>query len=146
MTIRITKKTLSRVEYEYSGEKYGFSRAPLVLLSLAVGVIGGVYGIGGGAIVAPFCIGSLGLPVYTVAGATLMSTFLVSIAGVTFYTVIPSELNTIPDWPLGALFGVGGIVGMYLGARAQKYVPQNIIKAMIGVAILGVALKYILSI
>ena len=146
LTIRITKKTLSRVEYEYSGEKYGFSRAPLVLLSLAVGVIGGVYGIGGGAIVAPFCIGILGLPVYTVAGATLMSTFLVSIAGVTFYTVIPSELNTIPDWPLGALFGVGGIVGMYLGARAQKYVPQNIIKAMIGVAILGVALKYILSI
>jgi uncharacterized membrane protein YfcA len=35
---------------------------------------------------------------------------------------------------------------MYLGARAQKHVPQNIIKVMVGVAILGVALKYILRI
>jgi uncharacterized membrane protein YfcA len=146
LIMKITKKTLSRVEYEYSGEKYGFSRGPLMLLSLVVGVVGGVYGIGGGAIVAPFCIGVLGLPVHTVAGATLMSTFLASIAGVTFYSVIPAELNTVPDWPLGALFGVGGIVGMYLGARAQKHVPQNIIKVMVGVAILGVALKYILRI
>jgi uncharacterized membrane protein YfcA len=146
LTMKITKNILRRVEYEYRGEKYGFGRAPLMLLSLAVGVVGGVYGIGGGAIVAPFCIGVLGLPVHTVAGATLMSTFLASIAGVTFYSFIPAELNTIPDWPLGALFGLGGIVGMYLGARAQKHVPQNIIKVMVGVAILGVALKYMLRI
>lgn len=146
LSMRITKKSLSRIEYDFSGGKYGFNRWPLALLSLAVGVIGGVYGIGGGAIVAPFCIGVLGLPVHTVAGATLMSTFLASIAGVTFYSFIPTELNTIPDWPLGALFGVGGIVGMYLGARAQKHVPQNIIKVMVGVAILGVALKYIFRI
>jgi uncharacterized membrane protein YfcA len=78
LIMKITKKTLGRVEYEYSGEKYCFSRGPLMLLSLVVGVVGGVYGIGGGAIVAPFCIGVLGLPVHTVAGATLMSTFLAS--------------------------------------------------------------------
>jgi uncharacterized membrane protein YfcA len=83
--------------------------------------------------------------IFPVARTTLMSTFLDSIAGVTFYTVIPFELNAVPDWPLGALFGVGGIVGMCLGARAQKYVPQNIIKVMIGVAILGVTIKYILK-
>ena len=145
LRMKVTQSTLKRVEYEFRGQTHGFNRGPLVLLSLLVGVVGGVYGIGGGAIIAPFCIGVLGLPVHTVAGATLMSTFLASIAGVTFYSTMPSGLNTAPDWPLGALFGAGGLVGMYLGARAQKYVPQIIIKVMVGVAIFGVALKYMLK-
>ena len=49
-----------------------------------VGIIGGVYGIGGSAIIAPFFISFFWLPVYTVAGAALMGTFVTSIAGVIF--------------------------------------------------------------
>jgi uncharacterized membrane protein YfcA len=87
------------------------------------------------------------LPVYTVAGAALMGTFLTSIAGVTFYSVIPAKegLATSPDWLLGALFGAGGFLGMYLGARFQKFVPQKFIKIMLGLVILFLAIKYILQ-
>jgi len=45
-----------------------------------VGIVGGVYGIGGGSIIAPFFVSFCGLPVYTVAGAALMGTFVTSIA------------------------------------------------------------------
>jgi uncharacterized protein len=41
-----------------------------------VGVIGGIYSIGGGSIIAPFLVTVFGLPVYTVAGATLIGTFV----------------------------------------------------------------------
>jgi len=40
------------------------------------GIIGGIYEIGGGAIVAPFFVAIIGLPVYTVAGAALMGSFI----------------------------------------------------------------------
>jgi uncharacterized membrane protein YfcA len=133
------------VEFAFMGETYRFGTLPIFTLSFVVGVIGGVYGIGGGAIIAPFCVAVLGLPVHAVAGAALMGTLVTSVAGVAFYSAIPSTLDTSPDWALGALFGVGGFVGMYLGARAQKHVPQKAIKVMLGLAVISISLRYILG-
>ena len=52
------------------------------------GIVGGTYGIGGGAIIAPFFVSWFRLPVHTISGATLMGTFLTSVAGVIFYMII----------------------------------------------------------
>jgi uncharacterized membrane protein YfcA len=98
----------------------------MFMLAFIVGVIGGTYGIGGGAIIAPFCVAVFHLPVYTVAGAALMGTFITSVAGIVFYSVIPSRngLATAPDWLLGFLFGIGGFAGMYLG-RVFKSISRR---------------------
>lgn len=143
--IKTISVNLSKVEYEFWGERFSFSTIGMFILAFVVGIIGGTYGIGGGAIIAPFCVAIFHLPVYTVAGASLMGTFLTSIAGVTFYSIMPAKngLATSPDWLLGFLFGVGGFVGMYLGARFQKFVPQKFIKLMLGIIIVSLALKYI---
>jgi uncharacterized membrane protein YfcA len=133
------------IEYEFWGERFRFSVPAMFLLSFVVGVIGGTYGIGGGAIIAPFCVAVFHLPVYTVAGAALLGTFLTSIVGVFFYSVLPASggLSTSPDWALGFLFGVGGFAGMYVGARLQKYMPQKFIKLMLGAMLVALALRYI---
>jgi uncharacterized membrane protein YfcA len=120
----------------------------IFLLCFIVGIVGGVYGIGGGAIVAPFLVTYFGLPVYTVAGAALMGTFVTSVAGVAFYSALAPfypHLSVAPDWLLGLLFGLGGMAGMYLGARCQKFVPAKAIKWMLVVILTGTALKYILE-
>ncbi len=134
-----------RIEYEFWGERFSFSVPAMFLLALVVGIIGGTYGIGGGAIIAPFCVAVFQLPVYTVAGAALLGTFLTSIVGVFFYSVLPaaSGISTAPDWALGFLFGLGGFAGMYIGARLQKYMPQKFIKLILGVMLVSLALKYI---
>lgn len=144
-------KTLSvsvrRIEYEFWGERFSFPTMGMFLLAFVVGIIGGTYGIGGGAIIAPFCVAVFHLPVYTIAGAALMGTLITSVAGVAFYSIIPASggLTTAPDWPLGFLFGIGGFVGIYLGARFQKFVPQRYIKLILGVIIVGLAINYIRS-
>jgi uncharacterized membrane protein YfcA len=117
----------------------------MLILAFIVGIVGGAYGIGGGSIIAPFCVAFFELPVYTVAGAALMGTFLTSIAGVFFYSMIPVKagISTAPDWPLGILFGLGGFWGMYCGARLQRFVPQRLIKAMLGLMMLFLAGSYI---
>jgi uncharacterized membrane protein YfcA len=141
----VTKKGLARYEFSFDSAPHAFSPLTLGLVSFFVGVAGGAYGIGGGVFLAPFCVVVFGLPIYVVAGAALISTFAASVAGVGFYSLIPSGLSTSPDWLLGASFGLGGAAGIYLGARAQKYLPQKFIKAVLAVLLLGIALKYVLG-
>ena len=92
-----------------------------------------------------------GLPVYTIAGATLMGTFVTSIAGVAFYVGIApffaeTGLAIAPDWTLGALFGAGGFLGIYCGARLQKYLPAKIIKIILILTMTFIAIRYIANI
>jgi hypothetical protein len=54
-------------------------------------------------------------------------------------------MSTAPDWFLGFLFGAGGFVGMYFGARAQKFFPQKLIKLMLGTVITFLAFRYIIQ-
>jgi uncharacterized membrane protein YfcA len=135
-TLEFTSRSL---RFEFRQREYECRPAGILALSLVVGLIGGVYGIGGGAIIAPFLVAFWGLPVHTVAGATLMGTFATSAAGVGFYQAIAVP----PDWALGLWFGAGGIAGMYLGARTQRFVPAVLLNAMLALILLGVALFYI---
>ena len=145
--LKLTAKSLS---FTFQGHDYSTSWIGIAVLSLVVGVIGGIYGIGGGAILAPFFVAISHLPVYAVAGAALMGTFVTSIAGVLFYQLVApyyesSGMAVSPDWLLGFLFGIGGFAGMYLGARTQKYVPAKWIKLGLAIIVTFVALRYIVG-
>jgi uncharacterized membrane protein YfcA len=146
--IIVKKFNISRIIYEFYGQTFDINAMGIMLLSFSVGIIGGIYGIGGGAIIAPFFVSFFGLPVYTVAGAALMGTFVTSVVGVLFYQAIAPlypDMAVAPDWALGLLFGMGGFAGMYCGARLQKFVPAKLIKSMLVGCILFPAIKYILE-
>ncbi len=143
--VKVTHFNLRRLGYTFYDEPFDVSLWGIISLSFIVGIVGGIYGIGGGAIIAPFFVSFFGLPVYTVAGAALMGTFVTSLAGVAFYQLIAPfypNVQVAPDWFLGILFGAGGMAGMYLGARCQKFVPARAIKWMLAGIIFFTALKY----
>jgi len=142
----ILESSIRKVSFEFDNEAFQFSPPIVYMICFLVGIAGGIYGIGGGSIVAPFFVAIVGLPVYAVAGASLMGTFVTSIAGVIFYHILSRfypAMSVSPDWLLGIVFGAGGMLGMYMGARTQKFVPVKIIKAILTVSVLFVAGKYI---
>ncbi|MCX5893789.1 MAG: sulfite exporter TauE/SafE family protein [Deltaproteobacteria bacterium] len=139
--VRTSQLSFRRVSYEFLGETFTFNAPALLLLALVVGLIGGTYGIGGGAIIAPFLAAIFKLPMYTIAGAALLGTLVTSVAGVGVYYA----LGIAPDWKLGVLFGIGGFGGMYIGARLQKYVSGKVIRIGLGIVISCLALRYILG-
>lgn len=144
--LRIISFDRRSLAFSFQGTDYAVATMPLVLLSLAVGLTGGIYGIGGGAIIAPFLVSFFGMPVYVTAGATLMATAFTSFSGVIFYSVLAAfhpEANAAPDWLLGLIIGAGGMLGMYCGARLQKHVPARIIKIILACILLGTALRYL---
>ncbi|MBU0485826.1 MAG: sulfite exporter TauE/SafE family protein [Proteobacteria bacterium] len=140
------KVGLTRVSYDFDAQTYSFDPRTLSLVSLVVGVVGGAYGIGGGAILAPYCVSVLRLPVHSVAGASLFGTLVCSIVGVIVYHAgaVFVGSGSRPDYLLGALFGLGGLLGGYLGARTQKYIPQRPIKIGLFIVLLFVAVRYLL--
>jgi uncharacterized protein len=120
------------------------ARGLIWALSLAVGTIGGIYGVGGGSMLAPILL-AVGYSAYEVAPATLAATFLSSIGGIVTYQVLQATHGgTIaPDWALGAFLGAGGFLGSYLGARLQSRLPERALRRLLGLIACLVAVRYI---
>jgi uncharacterized protein len=118
----------------------------LVALSAAVGCVGGIYGIGGGSILAPVLIGS-GRKPSEVAPAALASTFVTSVAGVITFTILSarSHGSTAPDWPTGIALGIGGLAGAYTGARIQARLPDVLIRRLVGILVIAIGTRYLWS-
>jgi len=118
---------------------------PLVLSVLAAGVgcVGGIYGVGGGSILAPILVGSGRSPT-EVAPATLASTFVTSIAGVITFVILSIQRSepVSPDWGVGLALGIGGLLGGYTGARLQPHLPETAVRRLLGVLVLAIGLRY----
>jgi uncharacterized membrane protein YfcA len=118
----------------------------LILLAAVVGCVGGIYGIGGGSILAPILIGT-GRPPKEVAPAALASTFVTSVAGVITFLVLSVHHHgsVAPDWPTGIALGAGGLAGAYTGARIQWRLPDRMIRQVMGVLVVAIGVRYLWS-
>src|SRR5262245_30963676 len=106
-----------------------------VMVSLLVGVISSIFGIGGGIIHVPFLIVGLGLPVHV---ATATSHFVLSISAfvgaVTFMALGHVDLTTF------ALMGIGVLLGAQVGARMSIGTSAAVIRGVLAgsLAVVGV--------
>ncbi len=118
----------------------------LVGLAAVVGCVGGIYGIGGGSILAPILIGSGRRPA-DAAPAALASTFVTSVAGVITFTILAAHQRgpVSPDWPTGIALGLGGLAGAYTGARLQSRLPDVLIRRLVGVLVIAIGARYLWS-
>ncbi|MDO8208829.1 sulfite exporter TauE/SafE family protein [Conexibacter sp. CPCC 206217] len=120
------------------------TRLALWAASLVVGTVGGIYGVGGGSLLAPLLL-AIGFTAYEVAPATLAATFLTSIAGIATYVVLQQTGTGAigPDWALGAFLGAGGFAGSYFGARLQRHLPDTALRRLLGLIACLVAARYL---
>jgi uncharacterized membrane protein YfcA len=115
----------------------------LIGLAAVTGCVGGIYGIGGGAVLAPILIGS-GRPAAEVAPAALASTFVTSLGGVLTFTLLSIGKGPVaPNWPTGIALGIGGIAGGYVGARLQSRLPEILIRRVVGILAIAIAARYL---
>ena len=120
-------------------------------LGLGAGMIGGIYGISGGSIIAPVLVSIFGLPVRRVAPAALAATLLTSVAGVASFQVLDllaAEVDPArgPDWLLAVLFGIGGIAGSNVGARLNKRMPEVGLRILLGTIAIILGINYVLEV
>jgi uncharacterized membrane protein YfcA len=122
------------------------ARRTVLGLSIVVGAVGGVYGIGGGSLLGPVLAGR-GTPMTVIAPAALASTFLTSIVGAVTFGLLSlvSDGEIAPVWALGVLCGVGGLAGGYLGARLQPHLPERLLRLLLGALAVALAGSYLVQ-
>ncbi len=120
------------------------ARPVIWVLALVVGAVGGIYGVGGGSLLAPILI-IFGFSVYEVAPATIAATFITSVAGIATYQILQLDHGgaIAPEWVLGAFLGIGGFAGSYCGARLQSRLPERSLRRLLGVIACLVAARYL---
>ena len=123
-----------------------FDARTVTILGLAAGLVGGIYGIGGGSLLAPVLVAG-GYLLTVVAPAALLATFVTSCMGAATYALLAlaGHAGAGPDWALGITCGLGGLVGGYLGARLQPRVPQRGLRVLLGVLAVGLAVMYLVQ-
>lgn len=136
-----------RCTFSFQGEAHSVSTPVLLVLSMTMGVISAAYGIGGGAFLAPILVTMMGVPVYVVAGPAMLNTFVSSLGGIAAYALlgaigVAGGDPLQPDWALGALLGVGGVLGISLGTRLQRFVSPRAIKLVLAGSIAIVIVRY----
>ena len=127
------------MRYTSLGAVYAFSVPAMSAAAFAIGVVSGVYGIGGGSILSPVMASVFKLPLYTTTGACMLNTLITSAFGIASYYAVGAP----PNWPLGLILGAGGIAGTYLGARLQKHLPERVIRLVLSALVLAIALTYL---
>ncbi|MQW74471.1 TSUP family transporter [Nocardioides sp. dk4132] len=119
-------------------------------LAFVTGVVGGIYGIGGGSLIGPILVGA-GMAVAAVAPAALLATWVASLVGVATYAVLAVSSGDVtgpvgPDWSLGVAAGLGGLVGGWLGASLQPRLPEIALRRLLGVLALALAGVYVVQV
>ena len=104
----------------------------LVLLGATVGFVSGLFGIGGGFLMAPILI-FLGIPPSVAVASQASHVVASSTSGVIHYT---SQKQV--DYKIGGLMALGGVLGAFLGVELFRYLR------LLGQADLVVALSYLL--
>jgi uncharacterized membrane protein YfcA len=135
---------LTRVAPARPARRRALPRAVIGLIAAVAGCVGGIYGIGGGSILAPILVAD-GRPASQVAPAALSSTFLTSLAGVVTFSILSLHQHgsVAPNWPTGIALGAGGLAGAYAGARLHARMPEKVIRRLLALVVVAIGIRFL---
>lgn len=105
------------------------------LLGLGVGLLTGVFGVGGGFLIVPALTLGLGLPMRLAVGTSLAVIAMNALAGLAGYLG-----GGVVNWPLTLLVSLGAVGGALAGSRLAGVAPERQLRAGFAAMVAGVAL------
>jgi len=107
-----------------------------ILIGLAGGVGAGLIGIGGGIIMIPFMISSLGLSQHKAHATSLAAIAPLAVISAAVYSSY-GNLNIY----LACLLAIGGVIGAYIGSSLMPHVNATILQRLLGGLCIFTAIK-----
>src|SRR5919106_1150277 len=101
------------------------------------GVLSALFGVGGGLVMVPFMVLTLGSDQHLAEGTSLLAIVPTAIVGVTAHA-----RRGYVSFKHAALLAVGGVGGSYLGATLALQLEEDVLKVVLGVLLVltGVSL------
>ncbi len=111
---------------------------PIFGLSLCVGLVGALLGIGGGFIMVPALLYVFRVPTAVVIGTSQIQILAAALLAV----ILQSVLNGAVDVVLALILIVGGVFGAQFGTRAGRALRADVFRFLLAVLVLGVGLRF----
>ncbi len=130
-----------RLTIGFWGETWSLNQGFLFVTGALVGVVSAALGVGGGFLLVPIFAAVYGLPMYVLVAATIPYVIVLSGVGLfTYGVILPAVTGSAiqPEWAWGFFAAAGGILGSWCAAKTQRFVPEHLLKLMLG-AITGIA-------
>ncbi|MDH5344517.1 MAG: sulfite exporter TauE/SafE family protein [Gammaproteobacteria bacterium] len=99
---------------------------------LAVGIVTGLVGVGGGFLIVPALVLLGGLPIHRGVATSLVIIVLKSYSGFYKYIDVLADQDLVLDWKTLMIVTALGIAGSYAGARFARRMPQARLKRWFG--------------
>lgn len=107
-------------------------RSSQALDGLAVGVVTGFVGVGGGFLIVPALTVLAGLPMPLAIGTSLVIIALKSLTGFVKYLEVLAAVGLELDWPVLAMLTGVGIVGSFAGRRLGRRISEERLRRLFG--------------
>ena len=107
-------------------------------MGFVAGILGGLLGIGGGALIVPGLVFFLNFKQHRAHGTSLAAVLLLSLTSVIMYT----RQGNI-DWRLAAEMAAGGVTGAMIGARVVKRIKGTVLRRVFSVFLILVGVRMI---
>jgi uncharacterized membrane protein YfcA len=117
------------------------SLVPLILISLVIGIIGTVLGVGGGFMFVPALIYVFALPTRSAVAASQVQILVTMIAATLLHAIFNHAIDVVLAVPLI----LGGVLGAHLGNLAGRVVNGVQFRLALAVLILLVACRFLYS-
>jgi hypothetical protein len=146
--IETLDKSRGRTVIGYLGGRWSLSNVALLVTGAGVGVIASALGVGGGFLLVPILVALFRLPMYVLVAATIPFVIVLSAVGLLTYAVIVPALTTVaiqPEWSWGFFAAAGGSFGAWCAAKTQRWVPEHLLKLMLGGVTAAAGSLYVVS-
>ena len=104
------------------------------------GLLGGLFGVGGGIIVVPGLIALTSMDRRLAHGTSLAATFPIAVASLATYAVHGNV-----DWTIALFLAVGAVAGAVVGTSLLQIIPKTPLTIIFVVTILATAVRLLLS-
>jgi uncharacterized membrane protein YfcA len=112
----------------------------LIIQGLIVGIITGLFGIGGGFLIVPALYFWSHLPMKKAVGTTLLI-----IAMNSLFSFSTSYSESLINWSLLLRFSLGAIIGILIGTRIAEKIPSDYLKKMFGWFVMAISFYIVIK-